>query len=1148
MENKIDASKLKPVSKEETTKQIVSSLQRIKSNLLLIKKATTFSLKTQKQVIVVERKQNQTAERLEKESKKESFKPAFKLPKLKLPEAPKTGILDWIKNFIQTLLIGFVFVKFFKELPKLANLLAGLLKVGEFIQNVLGVFLVGVINFIDFTYDKVDSFKKMLKSIENENFQKTFDNFTSNLDKYLNFIIIGGLAIASSGGFGGDFSGKPKGGRPSQKIIEPSLQEEISSTKKPKPKPIPKSQRTGPVINESVATAVERKGLSKALTKGVFVIGPLIDFGIRTLVFKEPVDKAAVGAISTGVGQAIGTALGGTIGGIVGSVVPIAGNLLAGGAGAFIGGLIGGFIGDWIGSSLYEMAKSNVTKPKIEKRAEGGQITRRGRQIGGQIRRTVKKAKKSPIKYQYKKPTPGKDVGGKEKIEKFFPDPKDSGTKNPLKTLEFAANRFSREPLFGPLISAGVRASFGEKSDKNTIKNVATNFGILLGNIIEGYIDINNNNNYRAISAMAEGGIVPRTAGIEQPNFGQKIGEMLAKSFETMMTNSTNDIFQNIIKQEKLKDFSSGEGGIGGFSGATGVGDSSGAGIVYNALIEEGFTHAQASGVIGNLMQESGGGTKNISPTADNGTHYGIAQWDKQNRWPRLKRYIESIGMNPNSVEGQAVGLIWEMKTHEKKAYELLKGAKTAREAAVIFLKEFERSGEVPGHQGYENRLIFAETISKDFVSGVPFDQSSGPTPLVIPYINQRSSTTGPNRECFSASSAMLASAYTGRNISLEEYNKIRAKYGDSTSSTAQIRALKELGITSNVSDNGSLEDVAKLVSRGIPVAIGLNHNNASGHWIVVTGVTPNGDFIVNDPFGKLKQKRNSGWEHRNSNSPSDTTGRNIVYKRDFLRSIFEDRGKGTGRIMRIQGSPRMAISQNAIQRPDLRNIPIGESKVSADIKAFRQFRTQLGAPASRFASFNSQNFQIREMGVYGSGNYNINPLADDIRYEVGVHKGAGHWENRAFDIPVPNLAAGDKVAKFWRDRGYKVLWRTEGHYNHVHVEVPKSRAAEFFRIVRPRNPLISSHPINNTLTATANRNVTINPNSIVSSKPDQSNVPQALMQWDVSTITPIRETVIATQVVERTVQVPVSSKKQIFPGESAPLNTDTQLQMLAIG
>lgn len=119
-------------------------------------------------------------------------------------------------------------------------------------------------------------------------------------------------------------------------------------------------------------------------------------------------------------------------------------------------------------------------------------------------------------------------------------------------------------------------------------------------------------------------------------------------------------------------------------------------------------------------------------------------------------------------------------------------------------------------------------------------------------------------------------------------------------------------------------------------------------------------------------------------------------------------------------------------------------------IKEFREFRNkQFGVPKERFATPLPQLYQIRELGIWEGGkqdNWKINPLADDTAYEKDVHKGAGHWENRAFDIPVPESSKqGDMVAEFWRKKGYRVLWRTKGHYNHVHVEVPKEKANDFF-------------------------------------------------------------------------------------------------------
>jgi hypothetical protein len=133
-----------------------------------------------------------------------------------------------------------------------------------------------------------------------------------------------------------------------------------------------------------------------------------------------------------------------------------------------------------------------------------------------------------------------------------------------------------------------------------------------------------------------------------------------------------------------------------------------------------------------------------------------------------------------------------------------------------------------------------------------------------------------------------------------------------------------------------------------------------------------------------------------------------------------------------------------------------GKSRVQTDIEEFRQFRTQFGYTSERKPTLHPENLQIREMGTYGSGNYDISPLADDTNYEINEHRGAGHHENRAFDIPVPSKAVGDKVNQFWKSKGYTTIWQSSGHYNHVHVEVPKNKAAEFFNIA-PQQPRVTA-------------------------------------------------------------------------------------------
>ena len=108
-----------------------------------------------------------------------------------------------------------------------------------------------------------------------------------------------------------------------------------------------------------------------------------------------------------------------------------------------------------------------------------------------------------------------------------------------------------------------------------------------------------------------------------------------------------------------------------------------------------------------------------------------------------------------------------------------------------------------------------------------------------------------------------------------------------------------------------------------------------------------------------------------------------------------------------------------------------------SDILEFRKFRNEkFGAKEDRFATKNPEFYQVRELGVPGDNTAKISYLADDTAYEREAHSGAGHRENRAFDIPVPRSSSqGDSVANFWKQKGYTVIWKDGGlHEGHVNV------------------------------------------------------------------------------------------------------------------
>lgn len=148
-------------------------------------------------------------------------------------------------------------------------------------------------------------------------------------------------------------------------------------------------------------------------------------------------------------------------------------------------------------------------------------------------------------------------------------------------------------------------------------------------------------------------------------------------------------------------------------------------------LISSGLTQAQAAGIAGNIQQES-----HFDPKADNGSHHGIAQWDKQDRWPRVSNYIRSIGKDPNTLEGQLHGLVWEAKTYG--TWQRVSKAGSVSQASDIFLKEFEK----PGNYGVEapRRSAFGQQIYSQYKGYNPQEEElkksvSGKGGKVIEYI-----------------------------------------------------------------------------------------------------------------------------------------------------------------------------------------------------------------------------------------------------------------------------------------------------------------------------------------------------------------------------------------------------------------------------
>jgi len=135
---------------------------------------------------------------------------------------------------------------------------------------------------------------------------------------------------------------------------------------------------------------------------------------------------------------------------------------------------------------------------------------------------------------------------------------------------------------------------------------------------------------------------------------------------------------------------------------------------------------------------------------------------------------------------------------------------------------------------------------------------------LNVPYYTQLDSVTNQGtRMCFSSSNAMAAEflkpGCLGGNRGADDLYLTRHvfKYGDTTNPTAQVRALRDLGIHAVFRQNLTRKDVIEQLERDIPVPVGYLHlgpvsaPRGGGHWCVIVGVDREKEqYIVNDPWG----------------------------------------------------------------------------------------------------------------------------------------------------------------------------------------------------------------------------------------------------------------------------------------------------------
>jgi hypothetical protein len=566
----------------EAQKTVLDVRNKVTSLTFIFKRKKILKKKIldRKRKLVETKKNKKREEELESKRKKGGKKDDEKL----LITPPGGNIIDSLTRFAGFTLLGFIVDKYSKFFPKL-------IEFGKTIQPAIEIFssfaknlVGGTIDFIENGYKAYDKVRAGIKNIGGEGAQKTFDEFSKNLNLILNGAIMASMLIASTapgkksggvsrgGGYGAGYAagyaaGLASRGRgpryrsPGQAAAGGTFQENLSRQALSRERMLADAGPRGPLdrmrrgfrgagAQLQTGTLFQRgSGLQKALynapgkLKGVTsslgkvgsvggrifgripIIGGLIDFAINLAMGEDP-------------GRAAAKAVGATVGSALGTFIPV----------PFAGTILGGILGDIVGGAMYDTLVGSKNKPQA--RAQGGQIS------GGQSRvsptRRIRKTKTKQRKvYVPQKTQLGKDFGGKQKIEQLYGEDK-PGEKSALRALKKSSEDLkemkSMHGIVGGMLGAGIDMALGQKPDKK----LANSLGSMFGSVIEASVNAELNSSFNDISkaiAMASGGVVPSREIGARMSVGERIGKYISNAFSIALESSATRVLQNLNQE-----------------------------------------------------------------------------------------------------------------------------------------------------------------------------------------------------------------------------------------------------------------------------------------------------------------------------------------------------------------------------------------------------------------------------------------------------------------------------------------------------------------------------------------------------------------------------------------------------------------------
>jgi len=683
------------------SKKSIKGIEGIKINVIKIENILKGSLALDKKQLDDKKKATSGKRRENIETKLET-KPNAESGKVKMPSAPRMGILDFIKNFIGNVLLGYFAVRLIKHLPKIMPIVKFLGNAADFIIDVGGKLLNGLVTFVQKGQEAHDKTRGFIKNLGGENFAKGFDKFIGAIDTalFLTTVLAGSMAMeAMSGGGGGGpgGGGLRVGGKGAGRVNtavarryadrfgrDAALKKFGEEGVKSLGGKYARSGATNLARNALVGVAGKGGakmvlGFARPLLKRLPIIGALIDFGLSVALGEDP-GRAAF--------KAIGAGLLGTVGAAIGS--------LAFGFGGIVGGILGSIGGDALGGALYDTffgGKKPQQKGKVQGRAGGG-VTRGGRSQG-RARRTISKGKYKRV------------LAPQKPLKTEFKD----------KEVKKRTEELDKTKYFGPILAVSSKIMNKEEPTDRDYQNVGLGINLL---ITKGIQDKQLKGGI--VAAFANGGLVDPDV-LSAAETGGDISNWVAKTFRGEIESNAEKTLRMMKEKrdEKEKKVPSTtptpdefEIGPAGTSGDKLT-------MARNLMRDLGLTADQSAGIVGNMAAESGvenarvqnspPGTKGVLKV-DGKTGYGIVQWTSMGRQQSLADYAKSKGADlskPLSMDIEYQFFLKEFKGEYGHVLSQIKQARDVKTASTIFMQQYE----VPAGHKTEAKIMERYNMSK---------------------------------------------------------------------------------------------------------------------------------------------------------------------------------------------------------------------------------------------------------------------------------------------------------------------------------------------------------------------------------------------------------------------------------------------------